>query len=319
MKKTTKWLIAAGALVLAGCLLFGGVMSALKWDFTKLATVRYVTNTHELDDTFRDISITTDTADVSFALSDSGKCTVECREQEHATHSVTVEDDALVIRINDRRTWNDYIGIFLDAPRITVYLPEAQYRALSIHGTTGKAGIPRNFTFENAKIALTTGSAAYRATTSGVVQIQTTTGSIQVENLSAGSLALSTTTGAVTASAVTCKGDVTVNVTTGGTHLTGISCQSLISKGTTGGISLDSLIAENRLSIERTTGAVKLNGCDAGEISVKTTTGSITGTLLSEKVFLTDTATGSVDVPKTATGGKCQLKTSTGSIKMKIG
>lgn len=319
MKKTTKiWLITAGALMLAGCILFAGVMSTLKWDFTKLSTVNYETNTYELSDTFRDISIITDTADISFALSDNGKCTVECREQEHATHAVTVEGDALVIRINDRRTWDDYIGIFLDAPRITVCLPEAQYRALSIHGSTGKAAIPGDFTFESAEITLTTGSVAYRASTSEAVQIKTTTGSIRAENLSAGSLALSVTTGAVTASDVTCEGNFTVDVSTGGTHLTGVSCQSLISKGTMGSISLNNVIAAGSFSLERTTDTVKFNGCDAAEMSVKTTTGSITGSLLSAKVFLTDTATGSVDVPKTVTGGRCELKTGTGNIKMKI-
>ena len=318
MKRAAKkWLIAAGALVLAGFLLFVGVMSTLKWDFTKLSTVSYETNTYEIADTFRDISIITDTADISFALSDNGKCTVECREQEHATHSVTVEGDALVIR-NDRRTWNDYIGIFLDAPRITVYLPEAQYRALSIHGSTGKAAIPGDFTFESVEITLTTGSVVYRAPTSETVQIKTTTGSIRLENLPAGSVALSVTTGTVNASDVTCKGDFSVNVSTGGTYLTDVSCQSLVSKGTTGGISLNNVIAADSFSIERTTGTVKLNGCDAAELSVKTTTGSITGTLLSDKVFFTDTATGSVDVPKTTTGGRCELKTSTGNIKIKV-
>ena len=96
MKKTTKiWLITAGALVLAGCILFAGVMSTLKWDFTKLSTVSYETNTYEIADTFRDISIITDAADISFMLSGNGKCTVECREQAHATHSVTVEGDAI--------------------------------------------------------------------------------------------------------------------------------------------------------------------------------------------------------------------------------
>ncbi len=319
MKKTTKiWLITAGALVLAGCILFAGVMSTLKWDFAKLSTVSYETNTYEIDDTFRNISIITDTADISFALSDNGKCTVECREEEHAAHSVAVEGDTLVIRMNDRSAWYDYIGVDFASPRITVCLPEAQYRALSIHGSTGKAAIPGDFTFESAEITLTTGSVAYRAPTSEAVQIKTTTGSIRAENLSAGSLALAVTTGAVTASDVTCKGDFTVDVSTGGTQLTGVSCQSLISKGTTGSISLNNVIATGSFLLERTTGAVKFNGCEAAEMSVKTTTGDITGSLLSAKVFLTDTATGSVDVPKTATGGRCELKTGTGNIKMKI-
>ena len=41
MKKSTKvWLLIAACLVLVGSLLFVGVMTMLKWDFSKLSTVK---------------------------------------------------------------------------------------------------------------------------------------------------------------------------------------------------------------------------------------------------------------------------------------
>lgn len=77
MKTPTKiWLIIAASLVLAGCILFGGVMSVLKWDFTKLSTARYETNSYEFNDAVRNISVVTDTADVVFLASDSDKTSV---------------------------------------------------------------------------------------------------------------------------------------------------------------------------------------------------------------------------------------------------
>lgn len=45
------------------------------------------------------ISMNTDTADIIFALSDDGKCKVECREEENAKHSVTVKDGTLVVEL----------------------------------------------------------------------------------------------------------------------------------------------------------------------------------------------------------------------------
>ena len=56
------WLIIAGVLVVAGLLLFVGVMSVNGWDFSKISTSRYVENTYEISGTFENISINETTA-----------------------------------------------------------------------------------------------------------------------------------------------------------------------------------------------------------------------------------------------------------------
>ena len=119
MKKKV-WLITAGSLVLAGCIMFTVALWAVKWDFSKLSTVKYETNTYEIGEKFGSISISADTADISFVLSGDKKCTVECHEEENAKHSVEVENDTLVIKSNDSKTWYDYIGIYFGSPKITV-------------------------------------------------------------------------------------------------------------------------------------------------------------------------------------------------------
>jgi len=307
MRKTTiVWLMIAVSLMLVGCILFC-VMSAL---------AKYETNTYEVDEAFSDISITTDTADIIFALSDDGKCKVECYEEENAKHSVTVENDVLVVRIN--RPWYDYIGYNFGSPKITVYLPKTEYNALSINESTGKVEIPKDYLFENVDISLSTGNVNFCASVSKLVKIEATTGNIRVENISAGALDLSVTTGKVNVLGVASREDITVGVSTGKAYLTDISCKSVISSGTTGSISLSNVIATNKFSIERSTGDVEFNGCDADEIYVKTNTGNVTGSFLSNKVFITDTDTGSVDVPKTVTGGRCEINTHTGDIKIQF-
>lgn len=317
--RTKVWLIIAASLVLIGCILFAGVMSKLKWDFTKLSTVKYEMNAYEISEAFDDISINTDTADITFMLSNDEICRVECHAEESEKHLVTVKDHTLVIEATPRDNWYDYIGISLGESRITVYLPKTEYASLSINESTGDIEIPKDFIFNGVDIALSTGNVYFCASASETIKIKTSTGNICVEDISAGALDLSVTTGKVTVSDVSCDGDVTVGVSTGKTYLTDARCKSVISSGNTGYISLDHVIATEKFSIERSTGDVKFDGCDAAEIYVKTDTGDVTGSLLTEKVFITRTDTGNVDVPKTVSGGKCEITTDTGDINISIG
>ncbi len=316
--RTKVWLIIAASFVLVGGIIFGGVMSMLKWDFTKLSTVKYETNNYEITENFNNISIITDTADVVFVPSENQKASVVCREQKNMKHSVTVQNGKLVIGVVDTRKWYEYIGINLGTLKITVYIPQDEYGALFVKSSTGNVEIPTEFKFENIDISESTGNVMNYASASKNIIIKTSTGNIRVENVSAGTLDLSVSTGGITVSNVTCEGNVKTNVSTGKTNLTNIECKNVVSNGNTGAISLKNVIAAEKFSIERSTGDVKFNGCDAAEIFVKTDTGDVTGSLLSNKVFVVETDTGSADVPKTTTGGKCEITTSTGDINISI-
>ncbi len=319
MKKSTKaWLITAASLILIGCILFAGVMSTLGWDFAKLSTVRFETNTHDVTEPFGNISLVTDTANIVFALSNDGKCSVECYEEENAKHSVTVENGTLTVKVNEQKSLYDYIGFYFGSPKITVYLPNTEYSTLSVKDGTGNVEIPRGFTFESADISLSTGDVDFSAAARKEVKIKTSTGNISAKDTSAGDLDLAVATGKITVSGVTCTGDITVGVSTGETDLADVSCKNIISDGTTGRIFLNRVIAENKLSIKRSTGNVKFKGCDAAELYVKTSTGDVTGSLLTDKVFITETGTGRIDVPETSVGGRCEIKTDTGDIEIKI-
>lgn len=280
MSKCAKiWLIVALSLVLTGCILFAGVMTAMGWDFTKLSTVKYETNQYEIREDFRNISLMTDTADVVFVPSEDGKTSIVCYEQKKVKHSVAVQDGTLTIQMIDERKWYDYIGIFFGSPKLTVYLPEAEYGALSLKSSTGD---------------------------------------IHVENITVGKMALSVSTGKVTVTDVVCQGDVTIHVSTGKASLTNVACKNMKSDGDTGHMTLKNVIASEKISLERSTGSIQFDGSDGAEIFVSTSTGSITGSLLSDKVFFAQTDTGRVDVPQSTTGGKCQLTTDTGNIQITV-
>lgn len=319
MRKTVKiWLITAASLVLIGCIIFGGVMTMLKWDFTKLSTVKYETNDYEISETFKAISVTTNTADIRFVPSADSKCSVVCHEEKNIKHSVAVKNDTLVIEVDDTRKWYEHIGINFSTPKITVSLPQGDYGMLSVKANTGFVEISENFKFEGINISTSTGDVKNAASSSGPVKIKTSTGRISIESISAEALDLAVSTGKVTVSDVSCTGDVKVSVSTGKVNLTDITCKNLLSSGDTGDLSLKNVIASENFSIERDTGDVRLDGCDAAEILIETDTGDVTGTLLSDKIFMAKSDTGHVNVPETTTGGKCKITTDTGDVRIDV-
>ncbi|MBE6703038.1 MAG: DUF4097 domain-containing protein [Ruminococcaceae bacterium] len=319
MRKTTKiWLIAATALLLLGAALFGGVMSFWKWDFTKLDTRKYQTNTHDITEEFDSISVLVKEADVAFLPSDGDTCRVVCCETEKMKHTVEVADGTLTVRVEDTRKWYHYVGIHFRHPLVTVYLPQGEYGALTVKGSTGDVGIPKELGFTSIDVKVSTGDVKNYASATGGIRIDTSTGDILTEGNSCGALSLSVSTGDVTVSGVTCEGDVTVGVSTGKTYLTNMTCKSVISSGNTGDISLKNVIATEKFSIKRSTGDVTFDGCDAAEIFVETDTGDVEGSLLTDKEFIARTDTGKIDVPKTVAGGRCEITTDTGRIKINI-
>lgn len=280
MTKTTKiWLIIATTLLLTGCIIFGGVMTVYKWDFSKLSTNKYETNKYDITDNFKNISVNVKTADIVFVASEKAKTEVVCYEQDNANHEVSVDNDTLTIKLVDERKWYEYIGINFRTPKITVYLPQGEYGNLTVSASTGD---------------------------------------IDIKNLSAENINLTVTTGEIEAKSITCNGDFKTTVSTGEVELKDVSCKNLSSNGNTGDITLKDVIAEEKFAIERSTGDVKFERCDANEIFVKTDTGDVKGSLLSDKVFITQTDTGNIDVPKTITGGRCEITTDTGDIKITV-
>lgn len=318
MKKLTVWMITATALMLAGVLIFGGAMTMFNWDFSKFSTTKLVTNEHDVNDSFKNISVISNTANVILVPSSDEKCTVTCFEEQKQRHAVSVKEDTLTIEIVDERKWYDHIGVTIGSPKITVTIPEGEYERLTVNTTTGNVETSKAFSFESIGISATTGNITNLSSSAGEISLTATTGAVTVREVTAGSLALNATTGKLTVSKVNCEGDVETGITTGRTDITDLKCKNLTSKGETGGITLKNTISEAAFYIERTTGGIRFEKSDAAEITARTSTGSIKGSLLSEKIFFASSSTGRVNVPKTLTGGKCELTTSTGSIEITV-
>lgn len=320
MNNNTKiWVAVAISLILIGIIIFGGVMMAFKGDFSKLSTVKYVTNTYPIDSEFADISIDTKTADTVFALSEDNTCKVVCRDQENIEYVVAVKDGVLSVSLKDQRKWYEHISIMsFESAKITVYLPKTEYGKLSVKGSTCDITVPADFRFDDISIETNTGDVEELASATNNIEIKTTTGHIKSNNISAKNVSFTVTTGDITASLVDCADVFTSRVSTGKMTLTEIKCNKLSTIGSTGDTFLKNVIANAKLYAKRSTGDIRLEKCDAGEILIETDTGDVKGSLLTEKVFIVETDTGSINVPKTTNGGRCEITTDTGDIKINI-
>lgn len=272
---------AAIVLILIGAILFTVVMSMNNWNFKKISTFEYETNTYEHSGAIQNIIIETTTADITIvpAAISAQHCAVECYELEKANHTVSFENGNLVIKEADNRQWYDYIGINFGAPKITVYITSQAFDKISI---------------------------------------QTSTGDISAEMLHANEIDLSVSTGDITLSNVSCEKDMKIEVTTGKTNLTNVTCENLTSTGSTGKVQLSDVIVNDTMTLKRSTGDVQLEGCDAHSIDIKVTTGNVTGYLLTGKIFDVSTSTGKIQVPEDYPNGSCHITTTTGNIKVMI-
>lgn len=319
MSKSMKiWIIIAIVLILIGGLIFGGTMSAIKWDFKKLGTNKIETNTYEVTEKFNNISINSESTDVIFMPSDNKECKVVCTEETNAKHSVKVENNTLVIELENKKEWFENIGIHVGDLKMTVYLPKSEYEALSINVNTGDIEIPEEFKFDSIDTKLTTGDIECLASGKDFIKVKVSTGDVFVKNVETKSLELSGTTGDMKMESVVCNGDVSAKVSSGKVDLNDVKCNNLNTHGTTGDVSLKNVVAKTNLSVERSTGDVTLEKSDAQDIYIKVTTGNVTGSLLSEKVFIIDVTTGQINVPHSTTGGICEIEATTGSVNITI-
>ena len=142
MNRSTKiWLIAATALILAGVILFGVTMSLCGWDFLKLSTTEFTTTSHEISESFKGVTITASTADITVLPSEDGTAKVVCHEDVKQKHRVEVVDGTLKITAPDSRAWYEMIGVSFESTALTLYLPRDVISSLDVSLSTGDVKI----------------------------------------------------------------------------------------------------------------------------------------------------------------------------------
>ena len=230
-------------------------MMALNWKFSKLSTVKWETNEHAVSG-FENITVLSDTANVTISPSATGEYGVVLREQENATHTVTVENGTLKVELNRTRKWYENIGLSFGVPRITVTVPQQEYGKISVAVTTGKVSITGLTCTEDVNISATTGNVSLA--------------DITCRNLTAGG-----STGNLTMKNVLAAGAFSIKHTTGDVHFDGCDAAEISVHATTGNVE-GTLRTEKVFTADTTTGKVSVPASSSGgKCDIRTTTGNI--------------------------------------------
>lgn len=315
MKTITKiWLVVAFSLMVLGVAVFA-VSIFLNGGFEMK---KYLTKTYDNLDSFNDIYINVNTADINFLKSTDEKVKVVCYEEEKEPHIVEVKGGKLSIEVQNNKKWYDYINfIGFRSTNITVYLPSKEFGALSVKCSTGAVNINKDFTFSTIEINGSTGDVNCLASANDI-KIHISTGDIEVNGVTAKNLDLKVSTGEIEVENASVENDIKIKFSTDDTSLQKVTANNLTINGGTGDIDLSNVVLSGKMNITASTGDVHFLKCDASEIKVKVSTGDVKGSLLSSKIFIVDTSTGKKQVPKTTEGGICEITTSTGDIIISI-
>lgn len=250
----------------------------------------------EIFDSFSNVSIVVDTANLTILPSEAG-----CRVVGHLGKDVqigaSVLNGKLDLQLFDNRPW--YKKIFGSAKKqLTLYLPDGEYGALDIETDTGNVEIC-DTAFDSVNIDVDTGNVRLDGLCAATsLEVETETGDITLSSCESNRLSLSSDTGRV--------------------NLSSVDCGNLNIDSDTGNVIMSDVIADGKLEISGNTGKVSFERCDASEVYITTDTGDVVGSFLSDKIIFATAGTGRVDVPKLTSGGRCEISTDTGNIRISI-
>ena len=312
MKKFVIFSLVFGfMLLIVGSILFGIAYKNRREDIV-------IENTIEIDESFNDIEIKLQTANLELIKTDEVKTKLEISERKKVTHYAKVESNKLIVGVKDERKWFEKLFTFDFNLSVTIYLPSDTYDNLQVRSSTGNVKIPNDFTFNTLKADLDTGNVTIKSNVTNLVDVKTSTGNSFLESLTSLNVKVKASTGNINLVSVKALDLIDVEASTGDIKLIDTLSLGLKAKTSTGNIRLIRHISEMDMNLRASTGDIKFEDSDSYNIDAKTSTGSITGTLLTGKTFITESDTGKITVPPSTTGGSCKLVTDTGRINIQI-
>ena len=311
-----KIIIFALVLLLIGSILGVCALAINGFDFITLGEGAYDTKTVEISEDFSKISVDLDITDLTVLPSENESCRVEFRESKQRTHEAFVKDGTLYVR--QQKEIRITLFNFGKGPEATLYLPKAEYDALTVDNDTGDISVDKAFTFETIDIETDTGDIELYANATDSISLSTDTGTVIMDSVHSAALSVSTETGDIRIKNCDVQGTAKIEADTGDLELRALRASTLMIETDTGDIELEDCIMADSIQIESDTGDIELHRVDAASIRMETDTGDIEGSLLSGKMFTVRSNTGDVRVPSDEVGGRCEINSDTGDIEITI-
>ena len=245
MKKPIIWI------AITFCLLL--VISVILYSLS--ITVKLETNEYEIKETFKDIKIFTDTADIDFVLSENLNTLIICEEHKNIKHTVNIKENTLLIEVDDNRKWYEHIGI--STSKITVYLPKSEYGELIMESDTGNIHI-ENINANKLDLSTSTGNLKIVNTKCKNLFSESDTGNILLKNVMASEkIKIETDTGDVKFKDSDAS-DIFVKTDTGNVTGNLLTDKVIFAESGTGNIDVPKIIADEKCEIITDTGDIKI-------------------------------------------------------------
>ncbi len=245
MKKTIIWIAITFCLLLVASVVL----------YSLSITVKLETNEYEIKETFENVKIITDTADIDFVLSENLNTLIICEEHKNIKHSVNVKENTLLVEVNDNRKWYEHIGI--STSKITIYLPKNEYDELITESDTGNIRI-KSINANKLDLSTSTGNLKIVNTKCKNLFFESDTGNILLENVIASEkFKIETDTGDVKFKDSDAS-DLFVKTDTGNVTGNLLTDKVIFAESDTGNIDVPKVITDEKCEIITDTGDIKI-------------------------------------------------------------
>lgn len=252
MKKSKKIILIISLIIFCAGLAMSTVSACMiNFDFSQLDTNEYVVKKKDISEDFSNIDIHTVSMDITFERSSDNACHVEYTESSSNKFKVDLKDGTLHID-SESDNWVihavNYFNFSFLHNKVTVYLPDKDYRSLDISTVSGDIAV-NGFSFGNVKLGSTSGDISFSSQCASL-DINTTSGKIDVKDIADGK-------------------DLSVNTVSGDLNISGCRFTETSVHTTSGDISIDKT-APGKGSITTVSGDV--NGKLVGDYEINTNT-----------------------------------------------
>ena len=243
MKKTIIWIAITFCLLLVASVVL----------YSLSITVKLETNEYEIKETFENIKILTDTADINFVLSENLNTLIICEEHKNIKHSVNVKENTLLVEVNDNRKWYEHIGI--STSKITIYLSKNEYDEFITESDTGNIHI--------------------NSTNANKLDLSTDTGNLKIVNIKCKNLFSTSDTGNILLENVIAEEKFKIETDTGNVKFIDSDASDIFVKTDTGNVT-GNLLTDKVIFAESETGDIDVPKVMADEkCEIITETGDI--------------------------------------------
>ena len=134
-------------------------------------------------------------AEIHIQPAQDGACRVVCDETEDGHYTVEVQNGVLTVRSDV--DWRAGIGIHMEEPQLTLFLPEKDYVEMKVHSVSGDVNVS-GLRIDALAIDATSGEVGLEKLMLGRLDVETVSGDVDMlDSVASGDVCIRTTSGEI--------------------------------------------------------------------------------------------------------------------------